>query len=516
MALMEWEFSEGAGNDGQFMATGKVIETLRRHLAKGEVDQAVSLYESCVQETVGAQLWAEFAGSSTTMKKSIANLFYRARDYGRASAACEDLGEWGAAAKAYAASDRHEKAAECHLKLGEKEKAAKLFERCGQVRKAAEIYYEMGKLPESAAALEAAGDVMGAGQLFHKAGDHRRATQLLAQVQPKDPRYVQAVGLLGEALVKLGRRDLALQRLAAALPRGKPVADPLTAELAYRLGRLALEEGHVDQARAALDMVRVYNPSYRDLPNLLEAAKKGALPPPSNTGPVPVVRPVAVAPATSSGPVRPATGPDAATVPNMAAVKRPTAAATDPFAALDGNPFARTQPNAPATAGPTSSPSAPTVPADNPLGYVQRMEGYEVLKHLPIFEDLSLEEMKAFYLLSEAVTFQPGEILIEQGHPGQALYIIREGNLRVTKIEAGGKETLLATLPAGKYVGEMSLVDEVPTSARVTAEGVVKALKIRRDRFEHFLYGHDRVALRVYRNFVRTLSERLRQQNARA
>lgn len=515
MALMEWEFSEGGNSDGQFMATGKVFDTLRRHLAKGEVDQAVALYESCVQETVGAQLWNEFAGASTTMKKAIANLFYRARDYGRAAAACEDLGEWSAAAKAYAASDRHEKAAECHLKLGEKEKAAKLFERGGQARKAAEIYYEMGKLPESAAALEAAGDVMGAGQLFHKAGDHRRATQLLAQVQPKDPRFVQAVGLLGEALVKLGRRDLALQRLAAALPRGKPVADPLTAELAYRLGRLALEEGHVDQARAALEMVRIYNPAYRDLTTLLEAAKKGTMPPPSNTGSMPAVRAVAVAPS-QSGPIRPASGPEAVTIPNMSPVKRPAAQATDPFAALDGNPFARSAPTIPASSGPSSSPSVPTIPAEVPLGYVQRMEGYEVLKHLPIFEDLSMEEMKAFYLLSEAVTFQPGEILIEQGHPGEALYIIKEGNLRVSKVEAGGKQTLLATIPAGKYVGEMSLVDEVPTSARVTAEGVVKALKIRRDRFEHFLYGHDRVALRVYRNFVRTLSERLRQQNARA
>ncbi len=74
--------------------------------------------------------------------------------------------------------------------------------------------------------------------------------------------------------------------------------------------------------------------------------------------------------------------------------------------------------------------------------------------------------------------------------------------------------TILARLPPGRYVGEMSLVDEVPTSARVTAMDSVQALKIDKKRFESFMFENDRIALRVYRTFVSTLSERLRQQNA--
>ena len=51
---------------------------------------------------------------------------------------------------------------------------------------------------------------------------------------------------------------------------------------------------------------------------------------------------------------------------------------------------------------------------------------------------------------------------------------------------------------------------------RWLTEEHVKALLIRKDRFEQFMFSNDRIALRVYRTFVKTLSERLRQQNAKA
>jgi CRP-like cAMP-binding protein len=90
---------------------------------------------------------------------------------------------------------------------------------------------------------------------------------------------------------------------------------------------------------------------------------------------------------------------------------------------------------------------------------------------------------------------------------------VREGALKVSKVE-GRNETVLATLPAGNFVGEMSLIDDAPTSARVTAAEGVKALRIRRDRFEQFLHANDRIALRVYHAFLCALSERLRETNA--
>lgn len=487
--LMEWEFSEGAGNDGQFMATGKVVEAIRRHLGRNEIDQAVALYESCAQEAVAAQIWAEFGAASTSTKKAIANLFYRARDHARAAEACEVLGEWGAAAKAHMASYAWDRAAGCFLRTGEKDKAAKMFEKAGQHRKAAEIYYERGELPAAAEALEKAGDPLGAGQLFVRAKDDRRAAQVLAQVGAADPRFVHAAGLLGEVLVRLGRPDLAMQRLGAALPAGEPLKDELRAEIAYRLGRLLAEAGQGAQARRAFELVHAFNPRFRDVAARLEAARGSGADPQAT---------VPVAPS-STGAFR---------APGAGAARGPAPAQpTDPFASLNGDPFAAR------AAAPAPAPAAAEVV---PAGYVQRMDGYEMLKRLPLFEELSLDEMRAFFQVAEPVVFEAGTVIIEQGQPGTGLFIVREGALEVARVDAGGKKTVLATLPAGKYVGEMSLVDEAPTSARVTAAGPVKALRIQRERFEKLLFENDRMAVRVYRSFVRTLSERLRQQNARA
>jgi CRP-like cAMP-binding protein len=142
------------------------------------------------------------------------------------------------------------------------------------------------------------------------------------------------------------------------------------------------------------------------------------------------------------------------------------------------------------------------------------MEGYELLKTLPIFEDLSLDEVKDFYNLCESAVYEPGAVIIEQGRPGEALIIVREGSMLVSKID-GEKEIPIATLSAGKVVGEMSMIDDAPTSARVVAAERVKAFRIRKDAFQHYLFTHDLVALRVFRTFTRTLVQRLRDTNAR-
>jgi len=501
MALMEWEFTEGPDADGQFIATGKVIEQLRRHLGRNEVEQAVTLYESCVQETVGKELWSDFQTASNSTKKAIANLFYRSRDYQRAALACEDLGEWGAAAKAYAASYDYERAGKCLSKKGDPFGAAQMLEKAGKLREAAELYFKNGRAVEAAAVLEKAGDPFGAGQLFAQAKEDHRAAQTLAQIPPQHPRFVHAVGLLSEVLVRMGRRDLAAQRLAAALPKGG-VSDKLTAELAYRLGRLMWESGQGDQARRAFEMVVAFEPRFKDVQECLRAIKQGTLRVSQVTNPFAPVEPTHGVPIpgattlTASAPARPA-------------VRPPPAGPTDPFGSLDDVDVLS------ALNRPTVELDGPPKAAETvPVGYVQRMPGYEVMKQLPLFADLSLDEMKAFYNVCEQVSYDPGQIIIEQGHPGQALIISREGHMQVSKVLAGGQETVLARLPPGKFVGEMALVDDVPTSARVKALDRVRALKIDKQRFEKFMFEHDRIALRVYRAFVKTLSERLRAQNA--
>jgi tetratricopeptide (TPR) repeat protein len=503
MAEMEWEFSEdGTKSDGQFMATGKVINFLRTHLARGEIDQAVALYEGCVQN-VGDAVWAEFDGASVPMRKAIANLFFRSRDYARSAAACEKLGEWVAAGRSYEASYDLPRAAACYLKAGNKAKAAAVIEKSGDYRKAAELYYEANDVDASAAALERGGDLVGAAQLFLKNKDQKKAAALLAQVQPSDPLFLQATAVLSDVMIQMTRPDLAAQRLASAVPRGQPIRDNMTAELAYRLGRLMFEMGQSEQARQAFELVYAYNAAYKDVADCLVRAggRPGA-----GSSTIPPQGAVPIAPS-ATGSIRIAQGKPVA--PQSTLPAQP-GKSSDPFSALDGNPFApRNNPTGSMPAvRPQPAPGAAVAP-----GFVTRMEGYETLKKIPIFSELSLDEMKAFFGICEQATYKIGDVIIEQGAQGQGLVIVREGSLKVSKLE-GGREVTLATLPAGNFVGEMSLIDEAPTSARVTAAEAVKALRVRRDRFEQFMHANDRIALRVYHAFLRTLAGRLRDTNA--
>jgi len=142
------------------------------------------------------------------------------------------------------------------------------------------------------------------------------------------------------------------------------------------------------------------------------------------------------------------------------------------------------------------------------------MDGFDFLQKIPLFVDMPLQEMKAFYNISEERKFQDGELLIEQGRPGMALYVIRSGKISVRRVE-GDTATEVAVLHEGDHVGEMALVDESPTSARVVAKGDVVAFEVSRDHFLRFLQANDKFAVRVLRVFVRTLCDRLRETTSK-
>jgi tetratricopeptide (TPR) repeat protein len=483
--MMEFEFSESGG--GQFVSTGKVVQFITGHLGRGEIDQAVQLYEGAASG-VGDTLVAEARSASKQVQKNLANMFYRARDFKRAAELCERIGEWAPAAKAHEAALALDRAAECWLRAGQKDRAAPLLEKAGQPRRAAELLVELGDLAGASGALEAAGALLEASRLARRAGDAGRAAQQLARVTPQDPAFGLAQLELAELLVELGRPEVAIQRLIALIPPDRRLRDPTELEAAYRLGLVFGAAGRREDAAFALELVRQHEPSYKDVSArlaTLAASSTGSTAVPTTSGPHPgSAHPsgaqAAVAPLVAGVPTAPAS--TGATLPALAAVS-PTASLAADLRGLELAP----------------TPSAT----------------YELLKRLPIFDELSIEEMRDFHAACERRRFAPGEVVIEQGRSGPGLFIVQQGSLEIVFVEGGGHERVVTRLGAGTYVGEMSLIDDAPTSARVRAAEPVETLHIRRDVFRRYLYTHDLVALRVYKSFVRTLAERLRETNAR-
>jgi tetratricopeptide (TPR) repeat protein len=135
--------------------------------------------------------------------------------------------------------------------------------------------------------------------------------------------------------------------------------------------------------------------------------------------------------------------------------------------------------------------------------------GYRFLKAIPIFGELSLEDMKDLYRLARQVVIAPGAVLLEKGAQGTGLFVLLDGTVEVF---SGPEQDArhLNTLGPGAYLGEISLVQDGPVSAHVRARTSVRALRISRADFEHYLDTHEAAALRIYRLFTQNLAARVR------
>jgi len=129
-----------------------------------------------------------------------------------------------------------------------------------------------------------------------------------------------------------------------------------------------------------------------------------------------------------------------------------------------------------------------------------------MLRNVPLFSGLSDQELEA---LSESLgrrTFPRGMIIYHEGSPGDTLYIIESGQVRIFLLSESGQETSIQIYGPGDVFGEMSLLDGLPRSAGVVAMERTVALTLHREDFLHHLDASPRMA----RGILEVLSRRLR------
>ena len=130
-----------------------------------------------------------------------------------------------------------------------------------------------------------------------------------------------------------------------------------------------------------------------------------------------------------------------------------------------------------------------------------------------IFETLTSEEKKKILKISEEKSYGDGEIVIQEGTPGEEFYILKSGKIIITKGIEGKEEKTLAILEKGDFFGEMSLLDGGPHSADARALEKVEVLSIKRESFENMLKTDYQTASRFLFAVIKIMSERLRSTN---
>ena len=137
----------------------------------------------------------------------------------------------------------------------------------------------------------------------------------------------------------------------------------------------------------------------------------------------------------------------------------------------------------------------------------------EQLRTVPIFKALDDAHLVQVAALAEEQRFVSGETIFAEGDPGDYLFVIIEGRVRLSKLIPNIGEEALSIAEQGDHFGEMALIDGAPRSAHAIAHSDVLLAAIPRQSFEQLLFVNRDLAHDVLWSFVRAMSKRLRETN---
>lgn len=141
------------------------------------------------------------------------------------------------------------------------------------------------------------------------------------------------------------------------------------------------------------------------------------------------------------------------------------------------------------------------------------MNTLESLRTCHLFQDMSNTEILTLSKLFGEKIIDEGMMVFVENMPGESLYLIRQGAVKISKMMAEGDEKTLVILGAEDVFGEMAILDGAPRS--VTARVAEKAylLSMRKLEYESLCENEPRLALKLTRNIVRIFSRRIRENN---
>ena len=138
-------------------------------------------------------------------------------------------------------------------------------------------------------------------------------------------------------------------------------------------------------------------------------------------------------------------------------------------------------------------------------------DSFHRLAEVPLFAGLSPSTLDKLADSSLLRRYPTGQIVCSEGDPGEALYVVEMGQLRVSRFTPNGREAVLAVVEAPSALGELALLDGAPRDAAVIAQGPVLVRLVPRSTFLALLRAEPAVG----EGLLRTLAGWVRHANAR-
>lgn len=131
------------------------------------------------------------------------------------------------------------------------------------------------------------------------------------------------------------------------------------------------------------------------------------------------------------------------------------------------------------------------------------------LSAVPLFQSLEPREVETLAKLLEEIAYRGGETVFHENDPGDAMYIVHDGAVRIWTHDEDVHEVTLAVLDPGQFFGELAVLDGSPRSATATAAADAMLYRLSQKDFYAFMLAHPSVALAM----IREIGTRLRQTN---
>lgn len=143
------------------------------------------------------------------------------------------------------------------------------------------------------------------------------------------------------------------------------------------------------------------------------------------------------------------------------------------------------------------------------LKTVSILERILLLREIPIFADLSPEDLKLIAEIAREEWYPQNTVIFHQGEDGNMMFVIVEGQLQVLRT-VDGIEQVLAQRGPGDFVGEMAIIESAPRSATLCAQTDIRVLAIDGETFKGILRERPDVSFAVLRSVSRRLREMTR------
>ncbi len=130
-----------------------------------------------------------------------------------------------------------------------------------------------------------------------------------------------------------------------------------------------------------------------------------------------------------------------------------------------------------------------------------------------LFKEMTEDEIGVLAGLFSEKRMDEGVTVFVENMPGESLYLVKQGAVKISKMLAEGEERILVVLGPEDVFGEMAILDGAPRSATARVAETALLLSIKKVDFENLCETNPRLGLKLMRNIIRVFSKRVRENN---